>query len=149
MRDLGVHLRSARPVAAGRRSAAVTALINLGAARPDRRAVLQLLCVKLDVKRSRQDTQRYDPTYGPAWVNSPRAKKEEKIRRSNPHIKKKKKLFIFDSKFRNNQIRPRNKSRLASQLAGLLTDLISRSSRSWQGLMLLQAFLNSIVSVCR
>ena len=44
VRDLGVHLRSARPVAAGRRSAAVTALINLGAARPDRRAVLQLLC---------------------------------------------------------------------------------------------------------
>ena len=50
VRDLGVHLRAARPVAAGRRSAAVTALINLGAARPDRRAVLQLLCVKLDVK---------------------------------------------------------------------------------------------------
>ena len=104
--------------------------------------------VKLDVKRSRQDTQRYDPTYWPAWVNSPRAKKEEKIRRSNPHTKKKKKLFIFDSKCRNNKIRPRNKSRLASQLAGLLTDFISRSSRSWQGLMLLQAFLNSIVSVC-
>ena len=44
VRDLGVHLRSARPVAAGRRSAVLTALINLGAAWPERRAALRLLC---------------------------------------------------------------------------------------------------------
>ena len=41
VRDLGVHLRSARPVAAGRRSAVLTALINLGAAWPERRAALR------------------------------------------------------------------------------------------------------------
>ena len=44
VRDLGVHLRAARPVAAGRRSAVLTAFINLGAARPERRAALKLLC---------------------------------------------------------------------------------------------------------
>ena len=83
VRDLGVHLRAARPVAAGGRSAAVTALINLGAARPDRRAVLQLLCVKLDVKRSRQDTQRYDPTSGPLGsIRRVRKRKKRSVART-------------------------------------------------------------------
>ena len=108
------------------------ALINLGAARPERRAALKLLCSSTHNGNT--------PVLARLGQFRRARKKREKPVARTPHTNKEVTLWICRKS--KPYSRPRNKSRLASQLAGLLTDLISGSTNSGLGRQPLPAFRN-------